>query len=77
MMGLAITRYPLSIQVRSENDKVHKVEKVTIINARPYQTHMHIFRLWGKHVQSFKKNGIKLYELCSRGTHCLYIEGEK
>ena len=25
-----------------------------------------------------KKNGIKLYEeLCSRGTHCLYIEGEK
>ena len=31
-----------------------------------------------KHVQSFKKIGIKLYEeLCSQGTHCLYIEGEK
>ena len=39
---------------------------------------MHIFRLWKKHVQSFKKNGIKLYEeLCSQGTHCLYIKGEK
>ena len=25
-----------------------------------------------------KKTGINLYEeLCSRGTHCLYIEGEK
>ena len=25
-----------------------------------------------------KKIGIKLYEeLCSQGTHCLYIEGEK
>ena len=29
-------------------------------------------------MQSFKKIGIKLYEeLCSRGTHCLYIETEK
>ena len=29
-------------------------------------------------MQSFKKIDIKLYEeLCSRGTHCLYIEGEK
>ena len=29
-------------------------------------------------VQSSKKISIKLYEeLCSRGTHCLYIEGEK
>ena len=28
-------------------------------------------------MQSFKKIGIKLYEeLCSRGTHCLYIKGE-
>ena len=44
-----------------------------------YQKHIHNFRLWKKkHVQSFKKIGIKLYEeLCSRGTHCLYIEGEK
>ena len=39
---------------------------------------MHIFRLWRKHVQSCKKITIKLYEeLCSRGSPCLYIEGEK
>ena len=39
-----------------------------------YQKHMHNFRLWRKHVQSFKKISIKLYEeLCSRGTHCLCL----
>ena len=39
---------------------------------------MHIFKPWGKHVQSFKKIGIKLYEeLLSQGTHCLYTEVEK
>ena len=39
---------------------------------------MHIFRLWRKHVQSFKKICIRLYEeLCSCGTHCLYIDSEK
>ena len=39
---------------------------------------MHIFRPWRKHVQSFKKIGIKLYEeLRSQGTDCLYIEVEK
>ena len=38
-----------------------------------YPNHMHIFRPWRKHVQSFKKISIKLYEeLCSQGTHCLY-----
>ena len=43
-----------------------------------YEKHLHIFRLWRKHVQSLKKISIKLYEeLCSRGTYCLYIEGEK
>ena len=43
-----------------------------------YQKHMHNFRLWRKHVQSFEKIGIKLYEeLCSGGTHYLYTEGEK
>ena len=42
------------------------------------QKHMHIFRLWREHVQSFKKIGIKLYvKLCSRGTHCLYTKSEK
>ena len=55
--------------------KVHKVEKVTKINARVtcISNHMHIFRPWRKHVQSFKKIGIKLYgELRSQGTHCLH-----
>ena len=43
-----------------------------------HEKHMHIFRLWRKHVQSCKKFSIKLYEeLSSRGSHCLYIEGEK
>ena len=43
-----------------------------------YPNHMHIFRPWRKHVQSFKKIGIKLYEeLRSQRTHCLYIEVEK
>ena len=43
-----------------------------------YPNHMHIFRSWRKHGQSFKKIGIKLYEeLRSQGTHCLYIEVEK
>ena len=43
-----------------------------------YEKHMHIFRLWRKHVQSCKKISVKLYEeLCSRGSHCLYIEDEK
>ena len=44
-----------------------------------YPNHMHISRSWRKHVQSFKKIGIKLYEeFCSQGTHCLYtfIESE-
>ena len=43
-----------------------------------YEKHMHKIRLWRKHVQSSKRISIKLYEeLCSRGTHYLYIEGEK
>ena len=42
-----------------------------------YQEHMLIYRLWKKHVESFIEIGIKLFEeLCSRDTHCLYIEGE-
>ena len=28
-------------------------------------------------MQSFKKIGIKLCELCAQGTYCLYTEGEK
>ena len=42
-----------------------------------YPNYMHI-KPWRKHVQSFKKIGIKLdEELRSQGTHCLYIEVEK
>ena len=38
---------------------------------------MHISSPWQKHVQSFIKIGIKLYEeLRSQGTHCLYISIE-
>ena len=48
------------------NDKVHKVEKVTKINSRI------ISKPWQKHVQSFIKIGIKLYEeLRQQGTHRL------
>ena len=43
-----------------------------------YPNHTYFFRPWKKHVQSFKKIGIKLYEeLHLQGTHCLYIEVEK
>ena len=65
----------------SENNKVEKVQKSDKKYGKDYnlyEKYMHIFRLWRKHVQSYKKISIKLYEeLYSRGTHCLYIEGEK
>ena len=58
--------------------KFKKYKKVTKIRQGLYEKHMHIFRLWRKHVQSSKKISIKLYEgLCTRGAHCLYIEVEK
>ena len=58
--------------------KVRKVEKVIKLMQGLQPNHMLIFRAWRKRVQSFKKIGIKLYEeLCSQGTHCLYIEVEK
>ena len=39
---------------------------------------MHIFRPWRKHMQSFKKIDIKLYEeLRSQGTHYLDIQVKK
>ena len=56
--------------------KFKKYKNVIKIWQELYKKHMHIFRLWSKHVQSSKKISIKLYEeLCSRGTHCPYIEG--
>ena len=58
--------------------KFKKNKKVTKIRQALYEKHVHIFRLWRKHVQSSKKISIKFYEeLCSRVTHCLYIEAEK
>ena len=60
------------IESEVRNDKVRKVEKVTKIIQGLHPNHVHISRLWQKHVQSFIKIGIKLYEeLCSQGTHCL------
>ena len=38
---------------------------------------MHFCRTGRKHVQSFKKTGLQLYEkLQSQGTHCLYMRSE-
>ena len=51
---------------------VHKVEKIQKLMQGLYQ-----IQTMNKTCAKFKRNGIKLYELCSRGTHCLYIEGEK
>ena len=68
----------LSYNLRSENDKVRKVEKVTKIDEGLHPNHMHIFRPWRKHVQSLKKIGIKLYEeYRSQGTRCPYTEVKK
>ena len=41
------------------------------------QNHMHIFRLWRKHVQSFKKIGIKIVWGVALTRYRLYIEVEK
>ena len=58
--------------------KFNKNKKVKKIWQGIYEKHVHIFRLWRKQVQSSKKISTKLYEdLCSRGTHYLYIEGEE
>ena len=76
--GVAITRYPLSTSEVRKWQSSQSRKKWQKLMQGLYQKHMHIFRLWRKHGQSFKKIGIKLYEeLCSRGIHCLYTEGEK
>ena len=58
--------------------KFKKYKKVTKNNARiiwKAQAHLQTME---KTCAKSKKISIKLYEeLCSRGTHCLYIEGEK
>ena len=77
--GVALTRWPLSIHFHriwgQEMTKFAKWKKWQKLKQGLYLNHMHIFRPWRKHEQSFKKIGIKLYEeLHSQGTHCLYIE---
>ena len=84
----------LSSNLRSENDtlsldfhwiwgqkmtKFTKWKKWQKLIQGLYPNHMHISRPWRKHVQSFKKISIKLYEeLRSQGTHChnIFIESE-
>ena len=60
---VAITRYPLSIYLRSVNDKVKQLQKKwQKIRQGLYKKHMHIFRLWRKYVQSSKMISIQLYK---------------
>ena len=73
--GVALTRYPLSQHFHriwgQKMTKFAKWKKLEKLMQGLYPNHMHIFRPWRKHVQSFKKIGIKLYEeLRSQGTHC-------
>ena len=81
--GVALTRYPLPLDFhRIWGQKIRKFTKwkkwQKLIQGL-YPNHMHISRPWRKHVQSFKKISIKLYEeLCSQGTHYhnIFIESE-
>ena len=74
---VALTRYPLSIhfhriwgQAMTKFAEWKKWQKLIL---GLYPNHMHIFRPWRKHVQSFKKISIKLYEeLRSQGTHFIH-----
>ena len=82
IVWVALTRYPLSIHFHriwgQKMTKFIKWKKWQKLRQGLYPNHMHIFRPWRKHVQSFKKMGTKLYEeLRSQGTHCLYVEVEK
>ena len=81
--GVALTRYPQSLHFHriwgQKMTKFTKWRKWQNLIQGLYPNHMHISWPWRKHVQSFKKIGIKLYEeLRSQGTHYLYtfIESE-
>ena len=81
--GVALTWYPLTIHFHriwgQKMTKFTKWKKWQKLIQGLYPNHMHIFRPWRKHVQSFKKIVIKLYEeLHLHGTHWLYtsIESE-
>ena len=71
--GVALTRYLLSQHLyRIWGQKMTKFPKWKNwqqIMQWLYPNHMHIFRPWRKHVQSFKKIGIKLYEELSIHVH--------
>ena len=77
---VALTRYPLSIHFhRIWGQKNVSMNCLVSELSCSHPNDMHISRPWRKRVQSFKKIGIKLYEvLRSQGTHCLYtfIESE-
>ena len=81
--GVTLTRYPLSLDFHriwgQKSTKFTKRKKWQKLIQGLYPNHMHISRPWRKHVQSFKKISIKLYEeLCSQGTHYrnIFIESE-
>ena len=81
--GVGLTRYPLSLDFHriwgQKMTKFTKWKKWQKLIQGLYPNHMHISRPWRKHLQSFKKISIKLYEeLRSQGTHChnIFIESE-
>ena len=79
---VVLTRYPLSIKFHriwcQKMTKFTKWKNWQKLTQGLYPNHTHIFRPSRKHVQSFKKISIKLYEqLRSQGTYCLFIEIEK
>ena len=81
--GVALTRYPLSLDFHriggQKITKFTKWKKWQKLIQGLYPNHMQISRPWRKHVQSFKKISIKLYEeLRSQGTHFhnIFIESE-
>ena len=81
--GIALTRYPLFLDFHriwgQKMTKFTKWKKWQKLIQGLYPNHMQISRPWRKHVQSFKKISIKLYEkLRSQGTYChnIFIESE-
>ena len=79
--AVLLTRFPLSIhfhRIWGQKMKFTKWKKWQKLMQGLYPNHMHISSPWRKHVESFKKIGIKLYEeLCSQGTHFHRIWDQK
>ena len=81
MRSCAHKRYPLSVYWEWKMTKftMEKVTKndLTIISKPHAHAHPHTIP-WRKHMQSYKTIGTTLRGVrLTRGTHCLYIEGEK